>query len=172
MVCMRADAGQPELVGGCGPWTGADLQALTGPQAEQALAQVEACGCDPALPLASPNRGALLHDVGKIGVPDQALLEPGSLSEEQWQAVRKNAEVSYRVLAAVDFLQGAARWPTRTTPPGAIAAGRAARDRTLRRQPLRSRAGGDLLPRVCRDRAAAGGLALWRRGRFQVAHCP
>ena len=53
-------------------------------------------------------RGALLHDVGKIGVPDHALFAPGPLSEEQWQAVRQHAEVSYRLLAAVDFLQGAA----------------------------------------------------------------
>ena len=53
-------------------------------------------------------RGALLHDVGKIGVPDEVLLQPGPLSDTQWEALRQHPYLSYRMLSGVEFLAGAA----------------------------------------------------------------
>lgn len=53
-------------------------------------------------------RGALLHDVGKIGVPDNALLATGPLSDEQWTALRRHALLSYHMLSVDDYLAGAA----------------------------------------------------------------
>ncbi|MCC6528349.1 MAG: response regulator [Polyangiaceae bacterium] len=52
-------------------------------------------------------RGALLHDVGKIGVSDTILLKPGKLTDEEWVEMRKHSLHGYHILAGVDFLGGA-----------------------------------------------------------------
>lgn len=51
-------------------------------------------------------RGALLHDVGKIGIPDTVLLKPGPLSEEEWGVMRNHPEVGARMLRKIEFLRG------------------------------------------------------------------
>ena len=50
-------------------------------------------------------RGALMHDVGKIGVPDNILLKPGALTEEEWVFMRKHSAMGYRILAQVPYLR-------------------------------------------------------------------
>ena len=50
-------------------------------------------------------RGALLHDIGKMGVPDQILLKPGPLTEEEWVVMRKHTEYAYQLLAPIEYLQ-------------------------------------------------------------------
>ncbi|GAB4227716.1 MAG: hypothetical protein OHK0028_00730 [Deltaproteobacteria bacterium] len=52
-------------------------------------------------------RGALLHDGGKIGIPDQVLLKPGPLTEAEWKVMRSHPEVGARMLRKIDFLHGA-----------------------------------------------------------------
>ncbi len=42
--------------------------------------------------------GALLHDVGKIGVPDKVLLKPGPLTENEWVSMRRHPDLGYRML--------------------------------------------------------------------------
>ena len=51
-------------------------------------------------------RGALLHDVGKIGIPDNVLLKPGPLSPEEWTVMRNHPEVGGRMLQKIEFLRG------------------------------------------------------------------
>jgi len=51
-------------------------------------------------------RGALLHDVGKIGIPDKVLLKPGPLSPEEWAVMRKHPEVGAGMLRKIEFLRG------------------------------------------------------------------
>jgi len=51
-------------------------------------------------------RGALLHDVGKIGIPDKVLLKPGPLSEEEWAVMRNHPEVGAGMLRKIEFLRG------------------------------------------------------------------
>ncbi|MBI4754313.1 MAG: HD domain-containing protein [Betaproteobacteria bacterium] len=43
--------------------------------------------------------GALLHDIGKIGVPDSVLLDAAPLTEAQWQVMRTHPEAGYRIVA-------------------------------------------------------------------------
>jgi putative nucleotidyltransferase with HDIG domain len=51
-------------------------------------------------------RGALLHDVGKIGIPDKVLLKPGPLSQEEWVVMRNHPEVGAGMLRKIEFLRG------------------------------------------------------------------
>ena len=53
-------------------------------------------------------RGALLHDIGKIGVPDSILLKPGPLTQTEWAEMRRHPEVGYRILETIEFLRPAA----------------------------------------------------------------
>ena len=53
-------------------------------------------------------RGTLLHDIGKIGVPDSVLWKPGKLTEEEWTEMRKHVEYGYRMLKHIPFLRDAA----------------------------------------------------------------
>ena len=52
-------------------------------------------------------RGALLHDIGKIGVSDTILLKPGKLTEEEWVEMRKHAEFGFKILENIPFLGNA-----------------------------------------------------------------
>lgn len=52
--------------------------------------------------------GALLHDVGKIAVPDRILMKRGELTVDEWQEMRKHPESGYRIVKRIGFLKGAA----------------------------------------------------------------
>ncbi len=52
-------------------------------------------------------RGALLHDIGKMGVPDAILLKPGPLTEDEWTIMRKHPVFAYHMLSPIAFLRPA-----------------------------------------------------------------
>jgi putative nucleotidyltransferase with HDIG domain len=58
--------------------------------------------------LAAVSRGALLHDIGKIGIPDAILLKPGGLTPGEWAEMRKHPEIGFGILKGIDFLRGPA----------------------------------------------------------------
>ena len=57
--------------------------------------------------LAHIRRGALLHDIGKMGIPDKILLKPGKLSDEEFAIVRKHPVYAYEMLSPIHFLHPA-----------------------------------------------------------------
>jgi PAS domain S-box-containing protein len=56
-------------------------------------------------------RGALLHDMGKLGIPDNILLKPGKLSAEEWEIMRKHPEFAYELLSPIEYLRPALEIP-------------------------------------------------------------
>jgi len=56
-------------------------------------------------------RGALLHDIGKMGIPDAILLKPGPLSEEEWDVMRRHPGIAYDLLSPVTYLRDALEIP-------------------------------------------------------------
>jgi PAS domain S-box-containing protein len=52
-------------------------------------------------------RGALLHDIGKMGIPDSILLKRGPLSEAEWEIMRQHPTYAYQMLSATSYLRRA-----------------------------------------------------------------
>jgi HD-GYP domain-containing protein (c-di-GMP phosphodiesterase class II) len=76
--------------------------------------------------VADVERAALLHDVGKIGVPDSILNKPGPLDEGEWEQMRQHPAIGERIVAAIEGLEHMApviraeheRWDGRGYPDG------------------------------------------------------
>lgn len=56
------------------------------------------------------SKGALLHDIGKIGVSDNILLKPGKLTTEEWDEMQKHPQIGYEILCDIKFLKGASEF--------------------------------------------------------------
>jgi len=56
-------------------------------------------------------RGALLHDIGKMVIPDSILQKPDKLTKEEWEIIRKHPIYSRRMLGHIDFLKQAVAIP-------------------------------------------------------------
>lgn len=54
-------------------------------------------------------KGALLHDIGKIGIPDSILLKPGKLTEAEWAEMKKHPGIGYNIITGIKSLEGAAK---------------------------------------------------------------
>jgi hypothetical protein len=73
--------------------------------------------------------GAILHDVGKIGIPDAILLKPAPLTDEEWVVMRAHPAIGERMLGNIDFINPALpiirhhheRWDGRGYPDGLVA---------------------------------------------------
>jgi PAS domain S-box-containing protein len=52
-------------------------------------------------------RGAILHDIGKLGIPDSILLKPGELTDQEWMIMRQHPVYSYAWLSPIDYLRPA-----------------------------------------------------------------
>jgi len=73
-------------------------------------------------------RGALLHDIGKIGVRDSILLKPGKLTDAEWVEMKKHPQIGHEILQNINFLAPAAeivlchqeRWDGKGYPMGMV----------------------------------------------------
>lgn len=83
-----------------------DTEGHTRRVAEWTTRLAQACGITGAN-LMHIRRGALLHDLGKIGVPDVILLKAGPLTEEEWVVMRKHPILVYEMLSSIEFLRPA-----------------------------------------------------------------
>lgn len=63
----------------------------------------EAIGLDPEK-IENIRIGAVLHDVGKMGIPDSILLKPGKLSPDEWEIIKLHTIYGYEMLLPIDFL--------------------------------------------------------------------
>jgi HAMP domain-containing protein len=50
-------------------------------------------------------RGALLHDIGKIAIPDAILKKPGQLTPDEWKQMRKHPQYAYQLLKSIEYLR-------------------------------------------------------------------
>lgn len=57
--------------------------------------------------LVALEHGALLHDIGKVGIPDSILMKPASLNGEEWHTMRKHPEIGCQIVGHIDFLKKA-----------------------------------------------------------------
>ena len=73
---------------------------------ERSLKLAQAVGI-PDKQLLHFRRGALLHDIGKLGVPDRILNKPGPLTKEEWDLMRKHPEYAREMLEPIEFLRPA-----------------------------------------------------------------
>ncbi len=51
-------------------------------------------------------RGAILHDIGKLAIPDEILQKPGKLSSNEWKIMTQHPWTGYKLLAPIEFLKG------------------------------------------------------------------
>lgn len=52
-------------------------------------------------------RGALLHDMGKMGIPDEILQKPGPLTDDEWVIMRRHPQYAYQMLSPINYLSQA-----------------------------------------------------------------
>jgi PAS domain S-box-containing protein len=57
------------------------------------------------LEISQIHKGALLHDIGKIGIPDSILKKPGPLTEEEWELMRKHPKIALDMLERISYLK-------------------------------------------------------------------
>jgi HD-GYP domain-containing protein (c-di-GMP phosphodiesterase class II) len=61
----------------------------------------------PEAKLVHIQRGALLHDIGKMGIPDSILHKPGLLTDREWKIMRTHPLIAYQILSDIDYLSPA-----------------------------------------------------------------
>ncbi len=74
------------------------------------LKLAEASGINPD-ELVHIRRGALLHDMGKLGVPDAVLHKPAKLNDEEWGLMRQHPQLAYNMLYPIEYLRPALEIP-------------------------------------------------------------
>ncbi|HEY3247077.1 MAG TPA: HD domain-containing phosphohydrolase [bacterium] len=74
--------------------------------AELTVLLAEAMGIG-GVDLTNIRRGALLHDIGKLAVPDSILFKPGPLTDEEWTVMRRHPVAAYEMLSSITYLRQA-----------------------------------------------------------------
>ena len=77
---------------------------------EMTMKLARAIGCSED-ELVHIRRGALLHDMGKMGIPDEILQKPGPLTNDEWTTMRLHPELAYQMLSKIKYLEEAITIP-------------------------------------------------------------
>jgi len=83
-----------------------ETQAHSKRVSEYTIYLARALGVDPAL-LDVIRRGAMLHDIGKIGIPDTILFKPSALSDLEWREMRRHPQIGFWILNGITSLSSA-----------------------------------------------------------------
>jgi PAS domain S-box-containing protein len=75
------------------------------------MTMAQAMGIRKSEELTHIKRGALLHDIGKMGISDAVLQKPGKLSDEEWVEMRKHPQYAFDLLYPIEFLRPALEIP-------------------------------------------------------------
>jgi putative nucleotidyltransferase with HDIG domain len=75
----------------------------------EALARKMGCSADE---LGALRRGAYLHDIGKMAIPDRVLLKPGALDLEERREIERHPEIARDIIAKIPFLQSRSAVPS------------------------------------------------------------
>ncbi|NJN15152.1 MAG: response regulator [Oscillochloris sp.] len=78
---------------------------------EMTVRLAQAMGISGAAELEHIRRGALLHDIGKMGIPDAILLKPGPLDEDEWTVMRRHPVMAHELLSPISYLDEALAIP-------------------------------------------------------------
>ena len=81
--------------------------SYTGAHSEAVVELAEAVAAQLGLPdgdIAEIKQVAMLHDIGKIGVPDAVLAKPGELDPEEWEVMQRHAEIGADIVSSIDSL--------------------------------------------------------------------
>ena len=70
--------------------------------------------------LVQVRRGAMLHDIGKMAIPDSILLKKGPLSSDEWQEIRRHPRYAYELLSPIHTWPSAWIYPAITTKDGTV----------------------------------------------------
>jgi HD-GYP domain-containing protein (c-di-GMP phosphodiesterase class II) len=65
----------------------------------------------PAEELTHIRRGVLLHDIGKLAIPDEILRKPGPLTPQEWEIMRRHPQLAAEMLSEIEFLKPALAIP-------------------------------------------------------------
>lgn len=75
------------------------------------LALAKRAGIQDTEQLKQIERGALLHDIGKIGIPDAILIKPGKLDPQEWQQMQQHVTIGHELINDIAFLRPCADIP-------------------------------------------------------------
>jgi PAS domain S-box-containing protein len=89
-----------------------DMETKSDPKllAEMTVKLAESFGCPPE-ELVHIRRGAWMHDIGKLRVPDEILQKPGALSDKEWAIMRNHPQSAFEMLSPISYLQKAVDIP-------------------------------------------------------------
>ncbi|MCB1649101.1 MAG: HD-GYP domain-containing protein [Gammaproteobacteria bacterium] len=72
---------------------------------KMAVTLASLCGIRGKSRLKRLERGAILHDIGKIGIADSVLTKPGALTEPEWEQIKQHPIIAYNILSGIKFLK-------------------------------------------------------------------
>jgi len=88
-----------------------ETQGHTQRVAQMTVQVARRLGIDDEKQISQIRRGAILHDIGKMAIPDHILLKPGPLDAEEWEIMRRHPSIAVELLSPIPYLAPALEIP-------------------------------------------------------------